>query len=172
MLDVRAVPPPWPFSVPVPTSVASVPERQSADVWRVERPPLAEEEPDFADEDFNIVCVTSPPLKVPADRDMEEKCPLTADKPSPVETLSDKEVPVQTLVTLFIREDDEESPKQEELQEEPKKEPMSQTDLNWSDEDKVKITENVISSLQRGEKQPERDDAALMNRYVFSHTLA
>lgn len=168
-MDVRTVPPPWPFSVPGPMcpSVVSVPERQTADVWWVERPPLAEEEPDFADEDFNFVCVTSPHLKVPAGGDMEEKNPLSADKPSPAETLSDK-VPVPNLVTLFITEDDEESRKQE-LQEEPIKEPMSRTGQNWSDEDKVRITDSVISLL-RGEKQPERDHIVERDRYVYSHT--
>ncbi|XP_053542562.1 EH domain-binding protein 1-like protein 1 isoform X11 [Ictalurus punctatus] len=160
VVDIETVPPPWPFSVS--GSVSSVPEKQSGSMWWAERPPLAEEEPDFTDEDFNTVCVTSPPLQAPAGGDMEKKSPLTIDTPSPTETLCDKEVPVPTPVTLFITEDDEKSPEQEEK----KDEPVSQTDLNWSDGDKVTITDNiVISSLLRGEReneeQPERDHTSV-----------
>lgn len=163
MVDVETVPPPWPFSVSgsMSPSVSSVPEIQSGGVWWAERPPLAEEEPDFTDEDFNTVCVTSPPLKGLAGGDKEKKSPLTTDKPSPTETLSDKEVPVPTPVTLFIPEDHEESPEHVE----PKEEPLSQTDQNWSDEDKVTITDNIISSLLRAEredeKQADRDHTAV-----------
>ncbi|XP_053501364.1 uncharacterized protein ehbp1l1b isoform X2 [Ictalurus furcatus] len=164
VVDIETVPPPWPFSVSgsASPSVSSVPERQSGGMWWAERPPLAEEEPDFTDEDFNTVCVTSPPLQAPAGGDMEKKSPLTIDTPSPTETLCDKEVPVPTPVTLFITEDDEKSPEQEEK----KEEPASQTDLNWSDRDKVTITDNVvISSLLRGEReneeQPERDQTSV-----------
>lgn len=162
VVDIETVPPPWPFSVSGSASVSSVPEKQSGSMWWAERPPLAEEEPDFTDEDFNTVCVTSPPLQAPAGGDMEKKSPLTIDTPSPTETLCDKEVPVPTPVTLFITEDDEKSPEQEEK----KDEPVSQTDLNWSDGDKVTITDNiVISSLLRGEReneeQPERDHTSV-----------
>lgn len=162
VVDIETVPPPWPFSVSGSASVSSVPEKQSGSMWWAERPPFAEEEPDFTDENFNTVCVTSPPLQAPAGGDMEKKSPLTIDTPSPTETLCDKEVPVPTPVTLFITEDDEKSPEQEEK----KDEPVSQTDLNWSDGDKVTITDNiVISSLLRGEReneeQPERDHTSV-----------
>lgn len=147
-MDVGTVPPPWPFSV-------SVPQSQSGGVWWAERPPLAEEEPDFADEDFNTVCETSPPLKVAAGEDVKKKSPLSPDEPPHTETLSDKEVPVSTPVT----EDDEESREEAEL----KEEPVSQTDLNWSDEDKVTVTDSIISSLMTDEKKLERDHAAVRN---------
>lgn len=151
MIDIGTAPPLWPFSITGSGSppVSSVPESQAEGVWWAERPPLAEEEPDFTHKDFNSVFVTSPPLKAPAGGDVEKKSSLTTDKPSP----SDEEVPVPTLVTLFITDDDEESPKQVE----PKEEPVSQTDLNWSDEDKITITDNIVSSLLRGEKSTDRD---------------
>ncbi|KAK3521581.1 hypothetical protein QTP70_014773 [Hemibagrus guttatus] len=149
----ETVPPPWPFSVSgsVSPPVSSVPERQSGGVWRAERPPLAEEEPDFTDEDFNTVCVAS--------RDVEKKSLLTTDRPT--ETQSDKEAPVPTLVTPFITEDGDEPTKQAE----PKQEPVSKTDLNRSDEDKVAITDTIISSILRGEhedqKKPEQENSAV-----------
>lgn len=148
-MDVGAVPPPWPFSVSMSLSLSSVPQRQSGDVWWAERPPLAEEEPDFTDEDFNTVCVTSPPLKVPAGGDVEKKSPLTTDKPSPAE--SDKDIPVLTPITLLITEDDDESLEQEKL----KEEVVSQTDLNRTDEDKVMITDHIISSELGVEREEE-----------------
>ncbi|XP_058267742.1 EH domain-binding protein 1-like protein 1 isoform X10 [Hemibagrus wyckioides] len=155
VVDIETVPPPWPFSISgsVSLSVSSVPERQSGGVSGAERPPLAEEEPDFKDEDFNTVCVTS--------RDVEKKVLLTTDEPT--ETQSDKDAPVPTLVPLFIKEDDAESSKQTE----PKEEPVSQTDLNRSDEDKVTITDTIISSLLRGEhedqKKPEQENSTVRN---------
>lgn len=154
-MDVGTVPPPWPFSssVSVCPSAPSVPERQLEEVWWAERPPLAEEEPDFAGEDFNTVCVTSSPLKVPTGRDVERKSSLTTDKPSNV---SNEEAPVLTPVTLFT-EDEEESPEQAEPKEKPKEELVSETHVNWSDEDKVTITDNIICSLLRSECEEEKN---------------
>lgn len=152
-MDIETVPPPWPFSVSgsVSPSVSSIPERQSGVVSGAERPPLAEEEPDFKDEDFNTVCVTS--------QDVEKKILLTTDEPT--ETQSYKDAPVPTLVPLFIKADDEESSKQAET----KEEPVSQTDLNRSDEDKVTITDTIISSLLKGEhedqKKPEQENSTV-----------
>lgn len=150
--DVVAVPPPWPFSVSgsESPSVSSVSERRPGGVWRAECPPLAEVEPDFTDQNVNAVCVTSPPLEA---QDMEQKSPLTTNKPLATETRSDKEV------TLFITEDEEESPKPAKL----KEEPVNQTNQNQSDEDKVTITDIIISSLLRSEdeKKPEQEHDAL-----------
>ncbi|XP_060764480.1 uncharacterized protein ehbp1l1b isoform X4 [Neoarius graeffei] len=153
VVDVETLPPPWPFSVSgsVSPSLSSVPERQLGGMWWAERPPLAEEEPDFTDEDFNTVCVTSPPLKGLAGGDEKKKSPLSPDKLSATETVCGKGVPVPTPVTLFITEDHEESPEHVE----PKQEPVSETDQNWSDEDKVTITDNIIISLLRAEREDE-----------------
>lgn len=162
-MDVETLPPPWPFSVSgsVSPSLSPVPERQLEGMWWAERPPLAEEEPDFTDEDFNTVCVTSPPLKGLAGGDEKKKRPLSPDKLSATETVCGKGVPVPTPVTLFITEDHEESPEHVE----PKQEPVSETDQNWSDEDKVTITDNIIVSLLRAEredeKQADRDHTAV-----------
>lgn len=163
VLDVQTVPPPWPFSVPrsVSPSVSSVPERQSGGVWLAERPPLAEEEPDFLSEDFNTVCVTSPPVKAPAGGDVEKKSPLPADEASSAKTVCDEEVPVPNLIALFITEEDEKTPGQTE----PKQEPLSQTGPNWSDQAKVSIADGIVSSLLRGEcedgTRPDREHTAV-----------
>ncbi|KAI5614369.1 EH domain-binding protein 1-like protein 1 isoform X11 [Silurus asotus] len=148
VVDVEpAVPPPWPFSVSgsVFSSVCPAQERPPGGMWWAEHSHPAEEEPDF-----NTVCVMStPPPKAPGD--MENKSPLPTDKPETgTEELADEQVPAPTLVTLFITEGDEETPEHAEL----KDEPLSQTDLNRSDEDKVVIT-HVIPSLLRDEHEDE-----------------
>ncbi|GAA6081634.1 EH domain-binding protein 1-like protein 1 isoform X7, partial [Tachysurus ichikawai] len=132
--DIKTVPPPWPFSASgsVSRSMSSIPDRRSGVVWWAERPPLAEEEPDFTVADLNDVYVTS--------QDVENKRLLTTDRTSPTEMQADKETPVPPVVILFITEDDEESPKMAE----PKEEPVSQTVLTCSDEDKVTITDSII----------------------------
>ncbi|KAF7701449.1 hypothetical protein HF521_002614 [Silurus meridionalis] len=144
VVDVEpAVPPPWPFSVSgsVFSSVCPAQERPPGDMWWAEHSHPAEEEPDF-----NTVCVMSPPPpKAPGD--MEKKSPLPTDKP---ETGTEEQVPALTLATLFITEGDEETPEHAEL----KEEPLSQTGLNRSDEDKVVIT-HIISSLLRDEHEDE-----------------
>nr|XP_055064401.1 mucin-2 isoform X9 [Misgurnus anguillicaudatus] len=68
-LDTGTVPPPHPFSVPsIPSS--SMPSKlahskdvqdENLHVFTAEKPPLAEEEPDFQVEDFDTVFITSPP---------------------------------------------------------------------------------------------------------------
>ncbi|XP_060751625.1 EH domain-binding protein 1-like protein 1 isoform X2 [Tachysurus vachellii] len=147
--DIKTVPPPWPFSVSgsVSRSMSSIPDRRSGDVLWAERPPLAEEEPDFTVADLNDVYVTS--------QDAENKSLPTTDRTSPTEIQADKEAPVPPVVILFITEDDEESPKMAE----PKEEPVSQTVLTCSDEDKVTITDSIIEC--EDEKKHEREDSTV-----------
>ncbi|XP_047660729.1 uncharacterized protein ehbp1l1b isoform X4 [Tachysurus fulvidraco] len=147
--DIKTVPPPWPFSISgsVSRTMSSVPDRRSGDVWWAERPALAEEEPDFTVADLNDVYVTS--------QDVENKSLLTTDRTTPTEMQADKEAPVPPGVILFITEDDEESPKMAE----PKEEPVSQTVLTCSDEDKVTITDSIIEC--EDEKTHEQEDSTV-----------
>ncbi|XP_042621073.1 EH domain-binding protein 1-like isoform X1 [Cyprinus carpio] len=142
-LDIRTVPP-HPFSAPAttpPSSVVSTHMEKNL-VFIAEKPPLAEEEPDFKVADFDQIIIASQPIKDVTVGKRPEKEPLKIDIEQPVQS---------SLVQTFSITDSDlikqpENTKIESAGEvSPKEEPNVQNakgallcgDLNKSDEDKI-----------------------------------
>uniref|UniRef100_A0A9J7YPF4 EH domain binding protein 1-like 1b n=1 Tax=Cyprinus carpio carpio TaxID=630221 RepID=A0A9J7YPF4_CYPCA len=142
-LDIGTVPP-HPFSAPAttpPSSVVSTHMEKNL-VFIAEKPPLAEEEPDFKVADFDKIIIASQPIKDVTVGKRPEKEPLKIDIEQPVQS---------SLVQTFSITDSDlikqpENTKIESAGEvSPKEEPNVQNakgallcgDLNKSDEDKI-----------------------------------
>lgn len=146
-----------------------------------EKPPLAEEEPDFQTEDFDTVVITSQPIKDTVDRHPEKEA-LEKIQLIKAERGLDSDLPMQTSLTQSSSMTDNLVKHQEETQAESagevelKEEPTEQNVeddmlcayLNKSDEDKimkriastvVTPTEqnipNVLSSTEPQKQEPE-----------------
>ncbi|XP_067253996.1 uncharacterized protein ehbp1l1b isoform X9 [Chanodichthys erythropterus] len=143
-LDIGTVPPPHPFSAPatIPHSSAISTLGEKNQVFIAEKPPLAEEEPDFKLADFDKVIMTSKPIKDVTVSRCPEKEPLKIDTEQPMQS--------SLVQTFSITDDDllkqpenpiiesagEVSPK-EELNEQNVKGALLCAELNKSDEDKI-----------------------------------
>ncbi|KAK2871123.1 hypothetical protein Q8A67_023650 [Cirrhinus molitorella] len=149
-LDIGTVPPPHPFSAPV---VSTHMEKNL--VFVAEKPPLAEEEPDFKVADFDKVLITSQAIKDVTVGKHPEKEPLKNDIEQPTQS--------SQVQTVSITDDDLlQQPKNTKI--EPagevsmKEEPNVQyakgallcADLNKSDEDKIikKFASTVITPTE------------------------
>ncbi|KAL1266589.1 hypothetical protein QQF64_002264, partial [Cirrhinus molitorella] len=149
-LDIGTVPPPHPFSAPV---VSTHMEKNL--VFIAEKPPLAEEEPDFKVADFDKVLITSQAIKDVTVGKHPEKEPLKTDIEQPTQS--------SQVQTVSITDDDLlQQPKNTKI--EPagevsmKEEPNVQyakgallcADLNKSDEDKIikKFASTVITPTE------------------------
>ncbi|XP_016348991.1 EH domain-binding protein 1-like protein 1 isoform X10 [Sinocyclocheilus anshuiensis] len=170
-LDTGNVPPPHPFSAPATTAPSSVvsTHMKKNQVFIAEKPPLAEEEPDFKVTDFDKVIITSQDVTVGK---RPEKEPLKIAIELPMHS---------SLVQTFSITDDDllKQPKNTQIESagevSPKEEPSVQNvkgallcaDLNKSDEDKivkkfasivVTPTEhnipNILSSSSRLKQEP------------------
>ncbi|TTW73461.1 EH domain-binding protein 1-like protein 1 [Bagarius yarrelli] len=155
VVETLSLPPPWLFSVSVCPSVSSVPGRSHGDIWWTERPPLAEVEPDFKEQDFNTVFETLPPFTV---QDVEKKSAVSRETTLPTESQSEEQTPVSTMPPLFITEDDEE----------PREEPHEGVDVKvegkqlieqWGeDESRRKVQEpDDENKVLAGEASPSAD---------------
>lgn len=152
-LDIGNVPPPHPFSSQATTVVSTHMKKNL--VFIAEKPPLAEEEPDFKAADFYKVIITSQDVTVGK---RPEKEPLKIDIEQPMQS---------SLVQTFSITDDNllKQPKNTKIESagevSPKEEPNVQNakgallcaDLNKSDEDKIikkfasGITEHNIPNI-------------------------
>uniref|UniRef100_A0A8C2Q4Z6 EH domain binding protein 1-like 1b n=1 Tax=Cyprinus carpio TaxID=7962 RepID=A0A8C2Q4Z6_CYPCA len=153
-LDIGNVPPPHPFSAPsttAPPSVVSTHMKKNLD-FIAEKPPLAEEEPDFKVADFDKVIITSQDVTVGK---RPEKEPLKIDIEQPMQS---------SLVQTFSITDGAllKQPKNTKIESagevSPKEEPNVQdtkgallcADLNKSDEDKIikKFASTVVNPTE------------------------
>ncbi|XP_016383841.1 titin isoform X11 [Sinocyclocheilus rhinocerous] len=153
-LDTGNVPPPHPFSAPAttaPSSVVSTHMKKNL-VFIAEKPPLAEEEPDFKVADFDKVIITSQDVTVGK---RPEKEPLKIAIEQPMHS---------SLVQTFSITDDDllKQPKNTKIESagevSPKEEPSIQNakgallcaDLNKSDEDKIikKFASTVVTPTE------------------------
>ncbi|KAK7120550.1 hypothetical protein R3I94_020522 [Phoxinus phoxinus] len=158
-LDIGTVPPPHPFSAPatIPhSSVVSPLIKKNQHVFIAEKPPLAEEEPDFKVDDFDKVIMTFQPIKNVTVSSRPEKEPLKIDSETPMQS---------SLVQTFSITDDDllkqpENPIIDSAGEvSPKEEPNEQNakgalfcaDLNKSDEDKIikKFASTVVTPTEQ-----------------------
>ncbi|KAK7125780.1 hypothetical protein R3I93_021218 [Phoxinus phoxinus] len=158
-LDIGTVPPPHPFSAPatIPhSSVVSPLIKKNQHVFIAEKPPLAEEEPDFKVDDFDKVIMTFQPIKNFTVSSRPEKEPLKIDSETPMQS---------SLVQTFSITDDDllkqpENPIIDSAGEvSPKEEPNEQNakgalfcaDLNKSDEDKIikKFASTVVTPTEQ-----------------------
>ncbi|KAF4108126.1 hypothetical protein G5714_010885 [Onychostoma macrolepis] len=153
-LDIGSVPPPHPFSAPATTASSSVvsTHMQKNQVFIAEKPPLAEEEPDFKVADFDKVIITSQDVTVGK---RPEKEPLKTDTEQPMQS---------SLVQTFSITDDDllKQPKNTKIESagevSPKEEPSVHNakgallcaDLNKSDEDKIikKFASTVVTPTE------------------------
>ncbi|XP_016085175.1 EH domain-binding protein 1-like protein 1 isoform X10 [Sinocyclocheilus grahami] len=153
-LDTGNVPPPHPFSAPAttaPSSVVSTHMKKNL-VFIAEKPPLAEEEPDFKVTDFDKVIITSQDVTV-------GKCP----EKEPLKIAIELPMHSSLVQTFSITDDDLlKQPKNTQIESagevSPKEEPSVQNvkgallcaDLNKSDEDKIikKFASTVVTPTE------------------------
>ncbi|TRY99266.1 hypothetical protein DNTS_022824 [Danionella cerebrum] len=139
-LDIGTVPPPHPFSAPPTKPPSSIPSDAAKAIYIADKPPLAEEEPDFKADDFDKV-IMSLPIK---DAKNLEKEPFKVNSET---------------VTFSVNKDDLlrklENTKTESLQE--RKEELDEqkcavlcADLNKSDEDKIIKKFALVSNFDQG----------------------
>ncbi|XP_039523406.1 EH domain-binding protein 1-like protein 1 isoform X1 [Pimephales promelas] len=155
-LDTGTVPPPHPFSAPatIPhSSVVSTLTKKNQHVFIAEKPPLAEEEPDFKAADFDKVVMPSQPIKCVNVSSHPEKEPLKIDTEQPMQSclvqpcpITDDDLLKQPENTIIESAGD--IP--------PKEEPNEQNallcaDLNKSDEDKIikKFASTVVTPTEQ-----------------------
>ncbi|XP_057176773.1 EH domain-binding protein 1-like protein 1 isoform X14 [Triplophysa rosa] len=158
-LDIGTVPPPHPFFTPsiphmsMPLKSTYTKDDREENLFIAEKPPLAEEEPDFQAEDFDTVFTTSQPIKDTVDRHLgKETLVLKEIQLIKAELGLDSELPMQTcLVQTSSMTDNNLVKHQEKAQAESagkvklKEEPTGQNVeddllcayLNKSDEDKI-----------------------------------
>ncbi|XP_051973609.1 EH domain-binding protein 1-like protein 1 isoform X10 [Xyrauchen texanus] len=166
-LAIGTVPPPHPFSVPVTIHASSVSSKsthkeefpkKNLPVFTAEKPPLAEEEPDFKMEDFDTVIITSQPIEIVGGKS-PEKVPLVSKKmlltmAEPEKT--DIELSVQSGLdqTLSVTQDNllkqpEKSPEDLAIKGEPTEQNVKSilfcANLNRSDEDR--IIQSIASTM-------------------------
>ncbi|XP_051763746.1 uncharacterized protein ehbp1l1b isoform X5 [Ctenopharyngodon idella] len=158
-LDIGTVPPPHPFSAPatIPLSSAiSTLTEKNQQVFIAEKPPLAEEEPDFKVADFDEVIMTSKPIKDVTVSRCPEKEPLKIDTEQPMQSslvqtfsITDDDLLKQPENTI-IESAGEVSPK-EEPNEQNVKGALLCADLNKSDEDKIfkKFASTVVTPTEQ-----------------------
>ncbi|XP_056322555.1 EH domain-binding protein 1-like protein 1 isoform X6 [Danio aesculapii] len=157
-LDIRTVIPPQPSSSPAtkpPSSAVSTHMEKKQLVFIAEKPPLAEEEPDFKVADFDKVIMTSQPLikDVTFDKQPEKK---------PIRTDSEKQMQSSQVQTFSLTDDDllketenakNESAEEVVLKEEPNdlKGTLLCADLNKSDEDKIikKFASALVTNIEQ-----------------------
>ncbi|CAM4729974.1 unnamed protein product [Leuciscus chuanchicus] len=154
-LDIGTVPPPHPFSAPatIPhSSVVSTLTKKNQQVFIAEKPPLAEEEPDFKVADFDKVIITSQPIKDVTISSRPEKEPLKIDTEQPmqsslVQTISITDDDLLKQPENTIIESAGEVPPKEEPNEQNAKGALLCADLNKSDEDKIikKFASTVVT---------------------------
>ncbi|XP_043105856.1 EH domain-binding protein 1-like protein 1 isoform X13 [Puntigrus tetrazona] len=153
-LDIGNVPPPHPFSSPsttAPSSEVSTHTNKNQ-VFIAEKPPLAEEEPDFKVEDFNKVFITSQdvtagkhPENEPFKIDIEQ-----AMRSSLVQTVSVTDDDLLKQPKNTKNESAEEVSAKEELNTQNVKGALLCADLNKSDEDKIikKFASTVVTPTE------------------------
>ncbi|XDV54256.1 hypothetical protein PO909_022584 [Leuciscus waleckii] len=154
-LDIGTVPPPHPFSAPatIPhSSVVSTLTKKNQQVFIAEKPPLAEEEPDFKVADFDKVIITSQPIKDVTISSRPEKEPLKIDTEQPMQSslvqtfsITDDDLLKQPENTII--ESAGKVPPKEEPNEQNAKGALLCADLNKSDEDKIikKFASTVVT---------------------------
>nr|XP_021327963.1 EH domain-binding protein 1-like protein 1 isoform X8 [Danio rerio] len=157
-LDIRTAPSPQPFSSPETTPLSSAVSSQmekKQPVFIAEKPPLAEEEPDFKVADYDKVIMTSQPLiKDITFEKQPEKEPLRTD--------SEKQMQSSQVQTFSLTTDDllkktestkNDSAEEVVLKEEPNelKGTLLCADLNKSDEDKIikKFASALVTNLEQ-----------------------
>ncbi|XP_073770904.1 EH domain-binding protein 1-like protein 1 isoform X16 [Danio rerio] len=157
-LDIRTVPSPQPFSSPATKPLSSAVFTQmekKQPVFIAEKPPLAEEEPDFKVADYDKVIMTSQPLiKDVTFEKQPEKEPLRTD--------SEKQMQSSQVQTFSLTTDDllkktestkNDSAEEVVLKEEPNelKGTLLCADLNKSDEDKIikKFASALVTNLEQ-----------------------
>nr|XP_017213543.1 EH domain-binding protein 1-like protein 1 isoform X5 [Danio rerio] len=157
-LDIRTLPSPHPFSSPATKPLSSAVFTQmekKQPVFIAEKPPLAEEEPDFKVADYDKVIMTSQPLiKDVTFEKQPEKEPLRTD--------SEKQMQSSQVQTFSITTDDllkktestkNDSAEEVVLKEEPNelKGTLLCADLNKSDEDKIikKFASALVTNLEQ-----------------------
>ncbi|XP_077098723.1 EH domain-binding protein 1-like protein 1 isoform X15 [Siphateles boraxobius] len=158
-LDIGTVPPPHPFSTPatIPhSSVVSTLTKKNQQVFIAEKPPLAEEEPDFKVADFDKVIITSQPIKNVTVSSHPEKEPLKIDAEQPMQSslvqtfsITDDDLLKQPENTII--ESAGQVPPKEEPNEENAKGVLLCADLNKSDEDKIikKFASTVVTPTEQ-----------------------
>lgn len=177
-LDIGTVPPPHPFSTP-PIPPLSTPmkstytkdKEQNLKVFVAEKPPLAEEEPDFQAENFDTVFITSQTIKdtVKSHLEASEEIHLTK-----AELGCDSEPPMQTsLVQTSLMTDNKhqeitqaKSAGEVESKEEPNKQNVGDellcAYLNKSDEDKM--MKHILSSTAPQQQEPKVENSSPMEK--------
>ncbi|XP_056103644.1 nascent polypeptide-associated complex subunit alpha, muscle-specific form isoform X11 [Rhinichthys klamathensis goyatoka] len=158
-LDTGTVPPPHPFSAPatIPhSSVVSTLTKKNQQVFIAEKPPLAEEEPDFKMADFDKVIMTSQPIKYVTVSSRPEKEPLKIDTEQPMQSslvqtcsITDGDLLKQPENTII--ESAGNVPSKEEPNEQNAKGALLCADLNKSDEDKIikKFASTVVAPTEQ-----------------------
>ncbi|XP_050976657.1 mucin-17 isoform X6 [Labeo rohita] len=149
-LDIGTVPPPHPFSAPVVST-----HMEKNQVFIAEKPPLAEEEPDFKVADFDKIIITSQPIKDVSVSKRLEKEPLIIDTEQPTQaslvqavSVTDDDLLQQPKNTKI------ESAGEVSIKEEPNmqdtKGALLCAELNKSDEDKIikKFASTVVTPTE------------------------
>ncbi|XP_067288600.1 EH domain-binding protein 1-like protein 1 isoform X7 [Pseudorasbora parva] len=158
-LDIGTVPPPHPFSTPgtIPhSSAASTLTEKNRYVFIAEKPPLAEEEPDFKIADFDKVTMTSQLIKDATVSRRPEKEPLKIDTEQPMQSSLVKtfstthDYSLKQAENTIIKSAGEVRPK-EEPKEQNVKGALLCADLNKSDEDKIikKFSSTVVTPTEQ-----------------------
>ncbi|XP_065114307.1 EH domain-binding protein 1-like protein 1 isoform X13 [Paramisgurnus dabryanus] len=188
-LDTGTVPPPHPFSVPSKPS-SSMPSKladskyvqdENLHVFTAEKPPLAEEEPDFQVEDFDTVFMTTPPNEDASVGGHQEKEMQASGKVQHTSLDSEGSMQSSLVQTSSMTNNcakqqqntNTESPGEVILKEEPAEGALLCAYLNKSDEDKMMkhiastmVTQaeqnipNILSSLALPQQEPTAEKSS------------